>query len=125
MAATIAATLASTAASWRIGRPHSRSLSPRPLVVASSPILPPSPDTGDAKSSESIGVRSTRTVSRTGSIRVVIAQITSGQLRTSTSSSVTTMNLVYMNWRRKLQTPNMTRFAWPGYCLRMLTIAIR
>ena len=33
-------------------------------------------------------------------------------------------NLVYMNWRRKDQTPNMTRLAWPGYCLRMLTTAI-
>ena len=95
------------------------------MVVASNPILPPSPDTGEAKSSESIGVRSTSTVSRTGSIRVVIAQITSGQLRMSTSSSVTTMNLVYMNWRRKLQMPNITRLAWPGYCFLMLTIAMR
>ena len=45
---------------------------------------------------------STSVVSRTGSIRVVMAQTTSGQSRMSTSSSVTTMNLVYMNWRRKL-----------------------
>jgi len=36
------------------------------------------------------------------------------QLRMSTSSSVTTMNFVYMNWRRKLQMPNISRFAWPG-----------
>ncbi|HAZ77272.1 MAG TPA: hypothetical protein DCX28_12690, partial [Enterobacteriaceae bacterium] len=57
--------------------------------------------------------------------RVVIAQITSFQSRTSTSSSTTTMNLVYMNWRRKLQTPNMTRLAWPAYCFFICTTAMR
>jgi hypothetical protein len=41
---------ASTAASMRIGRPHGRDVSPGHLFVASSPILPPSPLTGDAKS---------------------------------------------------------------------------
>ena len=35
------------------------------------------------------------------------------------------MNLVYMNWRRKLQIPNMTRLGCPGYCLRIDTTAIR
>jgi len=54
-----------------------------------------------------------------------LAQITSRQSRTSTSSSVTTMNLVYMNWRRKDQTPNITRLAWPGYCFLMDTQAMR
>jgi hypothetical protein len=39
-------------------------------------------------------------VSRAGSTRVVIAQITSFQSRAFTSSSTTTMNFVYMNWRR-------------------------
>jgi hypothetical protein len=53
-------------------------------------------------------------VSRTGSIRVVIAHTTSFQSRMFTSASVTTMNLVYMNWRRKLQRPNIKRFAWPA-----------
>jgi hypothetical protein len=42
-------------------------------------------------------------------MRVVMAQITSFQSRTSTSSSTTTMNLVYMNWRRWLHTPIITR----------------
>jgi hypothetical protein len=55
-------------------------------------------------------------VSRAASTRVVIAQITSFQSRISTSSSTTMMNLVYMNWRRKLQMPNITRLACPGYC---------
>ena len=54
-----------------------------------------------------------------------MAQTTSFQSRTSMSESVTTMNFVYMNWRRKLQIPNITRFAWPGYCLRIDTTAIR
>ena len=27
------------------------------------------------------------------------------------------MNFVYMNWRRKLHTPNITRLAWPGILL--------
>ena len=49
-----------------------------------------------------------------GRPRVVMAQITSFQSRMLTSSSTTTMNLVYMNWRRKLQMPNITRRAWPG-----------
>mgnify|MGYP000231554317 CR=1 FL=1 len=53
-------------------------------------------------------------VSRTGSMRVVIAQTTSFQSRMSMSSSTTTMNLVYMNWRRWLHTPIITRRAWPG-----------
>lgn len=38
------------AASISIGRPHSRAVSPGHLFVASRPILPPSPLTGDAKS---------------------------------------------------------------------------
>ena len=61
-----------------------------------------------------MGVLSTKVVSRTGSMRVVMAQTTSGQLRTSTSSSTTMMNLVYMNWRKKLHKPNIRRLAWPG-----------
>ena len=61
-----------------------------------------------------MGVCSTISVSRAGSQRVVMAQITSGQWRTSMSSSTTMMNLVYMNWRRWLQTPIITRRAWPG-----------
>ena len=61
-----------------------------------------------------MGVCATNVVSRTGSMRVVMAQITSCQLRMLTSSSVTTMNLVYMNCRRKLQSPNIRRLAWPG-----------
>ena len=72
-----------------------------------------------------MGVFSTSTVSRAGSMRVVMAQITSFQSRTSTSSSVTMTNLVYMNWRKKDQTPNITRLAWPGYCFFMLTTARR
>src|SRR6185437_11551904 len=39
-----------TASSITIGRPHSRSVSPGHLLVASSPILDPKPATGDAKS---------------------------------------------------------------------------
>ena len=42
---------------------------------------------------------------------VVMAQITSSQERAFTSSSVTMMNLVYMNWRKNDHTPNITRFA--------------
>ena len=41
---------ASTSAFMVIVRPHSRSVSPGHLLVASRPSLPPSPDTGDAKS---------------------------------------------------------------------------
>jgi len=41
------------------------------------------------------------------------------------SSSTTTMNLVYMNCRKKLHTPIITRLAWPGYCFLMLTTAMR
>jgi hypothetical protein len=70
-------------------------------------------------------VLSTSVVSRTGSMRVVMAQITSFQSRMSTSSSTTTMNLVYMNWRRKLHTPNITRLAWPGVGLADRTTAMR
>ena len=44
------ATRCSTAASMRIVRPHSRCVSPGHLFVASSPILPPRPLTGEAKS---------------------------------------------------------------------------
>ena len=58
-------------------------------------------------------------------MRVVSAQMTSCQLRVSTSSSTTMMNLVYMNWRKKLQIPNITRLACPGYSLRMETTASR
>lgn len=58
-------------------------------------------------------------------MRVVIAQITSFQSRVFTSSSTTITNFVYMNWRRNDHTPIITRFAWPGYCLRMETTAIR
>ncbi|MCY1309023.1 hypothetical protein D9M70_590780 [compost metagenome] len=65
------------------------------------------------------------TVSRLGSMRVVIAQITSFQSRAFTSSSVTMTNLVYMNWRKKDQTPSITRLAWPGYCFLMVTTARR
>ena len=54
------------------------------------------------------------------STRVVSAQITSFQSRASTVSSTTTTILVYMNCRRKLQIPNITRLAWPGYCFFML-----
>jgi hypothetical protein len=49
-------------------------------------------------------------------MRVVMAQITSFQSRALMSSSVTMTNLVYMNWRRNDQTPNITRLACPGYC---------
>ena len=45
-----ASTRALTAASMAIGRPHSRAVSPGHLFVASMPILPPSPETGEAKS---------------------------------------------------------------------------
>ena len=45
-----ASTRALTAASITIGVPHSRAVSPGHLLVASIPILPPSPDTGLAKS---------------------------------------------------------------------------
>ena len=72
-----------------------------------------------------MGVFSTSKVSRTGSMRVVIAQTTSFQSRGLMSSSTTTMNLVYMNWRRMLHRPNMTRLAWPAYCLRIDTTARR
>ncbi|MNT07470.1 hypothetical protein D3C72_1421750 [compost metagenome] len=61
-----------------------------------------------------MGVCSIRVVSRAGSIRVVMAQITSFQSRALMSSSQTITNLVYMNWRRKDQTPSITRLAWPG-----------
>ena len=50
MAAITPATLAATAGSLLIGRPHSRLVSPGHLLVASSPILPPRPETGEAKS---------------------------------------------------------------------------
>ena len=44
-----------------------------------------------------MGVFSTTVMSRAGSIRVDTAHITSFQSRILTSSSTTTMNLVYMN----------------------------
>ena len=46
----IASTRAFTAADISIGRPHSRLVSPGHLFVASKPTLPPSPETGEAKS---------------------------------------------------------------------------
>lgn len=46
----ISSILAVTAGSFLITRPHSRSVSPGHLLVASKPILPPSPLTGLAKS---------------------------------------------------------------------------
>src|SRR5690606_38802234 len=46
----MASTRARTASSMRMGRPHSRSVSPGHLLVASMPILPPRPETGEAKS---------------------------------------------------------------------------
>lgn len=46
----ISSILAVTAGSFLITRPHSRSVSPDHLLVASKPILPPSPLTGLAKS---------------------------------------------------------------------------
>ena len=46
----IASTRCSTSASIAIVRPHSRAVSPGHLLVASSPILPPRPLTGEAKS---------------------------------------------------------------------------
>jgi len=39
--------------------------------------------------------------------------------------AVTTIILVYMNCRRKLHTPNMTRLACPGYCFFSATTARR
>src|SRR4030065_515853 len=63
--------------------------------------------------------------SRAGSMRVLIAQITSCQSRTFTSLSGTITNLVYMNWRRKLHTPNITRLACPGRSFLLLTPAAR
>ena len=72
-----------------------------------------------------MGVFSTSSVSLTGSMRVVMAQTTSFQSRGLISLSTTTMNLVYMNCRRMLQSPNITRLACPGYCLRMDTTASR
>ena len=72
-----------------------------------------------------MGVFSTSRVSRAGSMRVVMAQITSFQSRAFTSSSQTITNLVYMNWRRKDHTPIITRLAWPGYCFFMVTTAMR
>lgn len=60
-----------------------------------------------------------------GSIRVVIAQITSFQSRALTSSSQTITNLVYINWRKNDQTPIMTRFACPAYCFLIVTTARR
>ena len=47
----------------------------------------------------------------------IIAQTTSFHWRMSMSSSVTMTNLVYMNCRRKLHTPNITRLACPGILL--------
>jgi len=61
-----------------------------------------------------MGVFSTIIVSRAGSMRVLMAQMTSGQERTSMSSSTTTMNLVYRNCRKWLHTPIITRRAWPA-----------
>ncbi|EWS59902.1 hypothetical protein Y695_04602 [Hydrogenophaga sp. T4] len=58
-----------------------------------------------------MGVCSMVKLSRAGSMRVLMAQMTSSQLRTSMSSSTTTTNLVYMNWRRWLHTPIITRRA--------------
>ena len=72
-----------------------------------------------------MGVDSTSSVSRFGSTRVVSAHTTSAQSRMFTSASVTMTNLVYMNWRRKLQTPNITRLACPGYCFFIDTMARR
>ena len=56
---------------------------------------------------------------------MVSAQITSFQSRTFTSSSVTMIIFVYMNCRRKLQMPNITRLACPGYCFFIDTTASR
>ena len=72
-----------------------------------------------------MGVFSIITVSRAGSMRVVMAQITSFQSRALMSSSVTTTNFVYINWRKKDHTPIITRLAWPGYCFFMVTTAKR
>ena len=55
-----------------------------------------------------------RVTSRTGSMRVETAHITSFQSRASMSSSTTMTNFVYMNWRRNDQIPIITRLAWPG-----------
>ena len=60
---------------------------------------------------KSIGVFSTSVISRAGSVRVEIAQMTSSQLRVSMSSSTTMTNFVYMNCRRNDQTPIITRLA--------------
>jgi len=60
-----------------------------------------------------MGVPSTMVMSRTGSMRVETAHMTSFQSRQSMSSSTTMTNLVYMNWRRKDHTPIITRLAWP------------
>ncbi len=46
----IASMRACTAASMRIGRPHSRVVSPGHLWVASKPTFEPRPETGEAKS---------------------------------------------------------------------------
>ncbi|CFT92942.1 Uncharacterised protein [Bordetella pertussis] len=46
----MASTRRLTASSMCMGVPHSRLVSPGHLLVASSPILPPRPDTGEAKS---------------------------------------------------------------------------
>src|SRR5690606_11037536 len=43
-------TRAETCLSMTMGVPHSRTVSPGHLLVASKPIFPPSPDTGEAKS---------------------------------------------------------------------------
>ena len=48
--AQIASTRCCTAGSWAMATPHSRLVSPGHLLVASSPILLPRPDTGEAKS---------------------------------------------------------------------------
>src|SRR5690606_33352654 len=46
----MASTRRFTSSRMRIGRPHSRVVSPRHLLVASKPILEPKPEMGEAKS---------------------------------------------------------------------------
>ena len=59
--------------------------------------------------------------------QVVRAEASSAQEAPSESmsSSTTITYLVYMNWRRKLQTPSITRLACPGYCFFIDTTAMR
>ncbi len=98
-----------------IGRPHSRSVSPGHLLVASSPILNPAQTQGSEVEIIYWCVFHHHGV--TGRIHPSCnCPDNIFPVRALISSSQTITNLVYMNWRRYDQTPIMTLLACPAYC---------